>query len=101
VAKVEEGSPLIQGNASVGNLRLDKGTKGIQSIRGDTLLDNHFQERHNHFLIQGTMSALSIELKTKLCASTTNERKGSSVRDDDDIDIDIVADPFLCMNMLC
>lgn len=58
VAKVQKGSPLVQGDASVGLLIFHKAAKGIQSIFGYTTSQDHSHQGHHHVLVQSTVSAL-------------------------------------------
>ena len=83
IAKIEKGSPLIQGDTTIRRLRFDKGTKSVQPFRWDSVLQDQLDQSYHHLFIQGTMRTLSIELKAELYQderreSTENKKWASS-----------------------
>lgn len=66
IAEVQKGRPLIEGDAGVSFLLFNKYTKGLQAVVRDAAFQNHFEESHDQFLVQGSVGALTVELKAKL-----------------------------------
>jgi hypothetical protein len=64
--EIQKARPLIKGDTRVRCLRLDKVTKGFQSVGMDPSLEDHFHQGNHHFLVQRPMRPLSVELKAKL-----------------------------------
>ena len=66
VAKVQKGGPLIQSYTGVSLLLFHKGTKGVQTVTWNAVLQHHVQQGNDQFLVQSTVGALAVELKAKL-----------------------------------
>jgi hypothetical protein len=66
VTEIQKAGPLIEGDARVRFLRLDKDAKGVQSFGRDPSLEDHFHQGDYHILVQCPMCPLSVELKAKL-----------------------------------